>query len=245
LTREWCQIPDGFSAEFVKRNREAWREGLLSDLISACVLPRSATVPLVHFEDREPWWRGGTETYCCTFVISDEDQPTLEIGTRHVICKAAITLGGNLASRAEEWFARAERLHAYGASTGSFGASRGCLFQTFIHDSLVDVLRRAEYDEDWLRVTHLGALLGQLLPRIECAGFAPISLIDDLRFAEDTIYLVDLGSDLGAFSKTSNGNVYGLAMAELKRINLGARARNLVRDAVASSYEDATRSGPS
>jgi hypothetical protein len=150
---------------------------------------------LLHYSDKSEWRRGGAETY-----ISDFEAITLVDGYErryHIIAKAIVKWSSDLDRIAAEWIKRQERLNAFGVNTPRHHAYwRGLLFQQFITFSLEDYFKNAQPQTK----LQLALELFDTAVKVDRAGFQPSSFVHDLRTDGLTIFVVDLGEDLGHFS---------------------------------------------
>jgi hypothetical protein len=236
MKREWRRIEEGFSAEFVLRWGDEWQEALINDLVQAGVLPLSKPSS-VCYEDLEPWWRGGGETYCSTFMVSSTEK--VEGAPRHVICKAAVGSTGNLTAKVCEWLSRAQQLHLCGVSTGTYGVSRGSIFQEYLVDSFLGVIQEAAWNSDGHKLLNMGGHFGRLVRRVENAGFSPITLAKDIRIKNYELYIVDLGADLGGFVTDRPGSARKAAEIDIDGLPLAANVRHLMQKGLAIGYLEA------
>ena len=167
------------------------RQPALSEALTALGLIET---PESDFELRElsAWHRGGAETYVYTFAVLQS------IRVQKCILKAMVAATPTTPPerQLEKWLTRRHRLAEFGVMVPRlFGAGDGVLLEEFIETDAIEQLRsdateRTSSPSIQDRLESLCALVYQ-------AGFRPVCILPNLRLANDELFWIDFGSDLG------------------------------------------------
>jgi len=147
-----------------------------------------------HSVTRVDWEPGGSETYIFVFdAVSDSGH------SQRLIFKAFVPFPGvtSVATALHDTMTRSKHLEAHGVNVARcFGGRHGTALFEYIPQSLSEALRTAEPDSSQERKLIRETL--RLAIGVVAAGYRPIGLCHDLRTDGERVYMVDLGSDLGA-----------------------------------------------
>ena len=196
MTERWRFIAQGFSADLARLGGASTP---LPDAVSRALTTiglLSASNQLVGFSDRTPWIRGGAETYIARFSLHVAD--SVGCSDVNLIAKAIVKWGAPPEVVAQDWQRREARLQAFGVPTAAILAVvSGVVVQPEIPLSLVEQVALS----DPPRRQRIARRLAHVAAAIDLAGFAPVSLVPDLRLRhDDAPVVVDFGEDLGGFT---------------------------------------------
>lgn len=146
---------------------------------------------LTGYWDRDVWSRGGSETYTCRFEIEWESKDTTK--RRDIFCKAIISHSDTAARWRQMMRRRQALVDAGGNAPESFGYWHGLAFEQYIPFDF----RQAYLSAGPTARQHLATELTKLGEALDRARFAAINVVPNVRTDLRTVYLVDLGEDLG------------------------------------------------
>jgi hypothetical protein len=142
-----------------------------------------------EYTDRDEWHRGGAETY----VASGMYRAATRVGG--LIAKALVGISPPIAQQVRHWTERRQLLAAAGVPVPElYWAGNGLLLERFIDKDL----RPISHDTDFRIVVQLASIAAAL----DGLGFVPIAFLRDLREADELVYFIDFGSDLGSGGKS-------------------------------------------
>ena len=138
------------------------------------------------------WYRGGAETYCLDFTISQ-----LGISKRYIIkALVAFSPGTNPNHQLTSWSRRRVHLEKIGIPVCPiYGVGSGVFIELFLEYDIREWMRSfSTHDERMIRLRsdisiHCRALAEH--------GYNPICILPNYRVQDDLPYWVDFGSDLG------------------------------------------------